>query len=412
MRITLLLIFALTTGLAAAEGRTYYADPAKGSLDHDGSAARPWPALAETAQAGKLTGLKAGDRLLLRSGKHGAAQLSGDNPGMVLIAAEKGQTPQLARLMLDQGSNWTFRGLTISPAFGEPYAGDMVQLGEGGPSKDVVLEDCFIYSTLDTSAWTTESWMKTNSGVLMGRHGTRITLRNNHILNTRFGLNICSFEALVEGNIISDFSADGIRATRDGSVVQYNVIKNCYVSASDGDENHDDGIQCFRFNKGTGMVKDLAVRGNVLINREDPQQRFPTSMQGIGFFDGPLVGFTIADNVVVSGAWHGIALYDAQDCAITGNTVLTQPGSEKMKSWIMLGTKSKVKAARGNTVTRNQAATFKLSDEGEVKAEKNITITNEGFDTALKTALVEMDKRFGSRHPVSCQARLGRTQYH
>lgn len=411
MRIALL-AFVLTAGLAAAEGRTYYADPAKGSLEHDGSAAKPWPALAETAQAGKLAALKAGDRLLLRSGKHGSVQIAGDNPGMVLIAAEKGQTPQLARLVLGQGSNWTFRGLTISPAFGEPYAGNMVQFGEGGPSKDLVLEDCFIYSTLDTSAWTTENWMKANSGVLMGRNGTRITLRNNHILNTRFGLNICSFEALVEGNIISDFSADGIRATRDGAVVQYNVIKNCYVSAGEGDANHDDGIQCFLFNKGTGTVKNVAVRGNVLVNREDPQQRFPASMQGIGFFDGPLIGFTIADNVVVSGAWHGIALYDAQDCTITGNTVLTQPGTEKTKSWIMLGTKPKVKAAKGNTVTGNQAATFKLKDDGEVKAEKNIAISNEGFDNALKAALTEIDKRFGAKHPVSGQARLGRTQYH
>lgn len=411
MRIALLAI-AVTVALAAAEGRTYYADPAKGALENDGSAARPWPALAETAQAGKLAALKAGDSVLLRSGRHGAVQISGDNPGMVLIAAEKGQTPQLARLLLGQGSNWTFRGLTISPAFGEPYGGNMVQLGEGGPSKDLVLEDCFIYSTLDTSAWTTENWMKANSGVLMGRHGTRITVRNNHILNTRFGLNICSFEALVEGNVISDFSADGIRATRDGAVVQYNVIKNCYVSSGDGDDNHDDGIQCFLFNKGTGTVRNVTVRGNVLVNREDPQQRFPASMQGIGFFDGPLIGFTIAGNVVVSAAWHGIALYDAQDCTISGNTVLTQPGTEKCKPWIMLGTKPKVKAAKGNTVTGNIAATFKLKDDPSVKAEKNEPVTNELFDTSLKTALAEIDKRFGAKHPVSGQVRLGRTQFH
>jgi len=412
MRITLLLAFSLTVGLAAADGRTYYADPAKGSLENDGSATKPWPALAETVQVGKLAALKAGDSLLLRSGKHGAVQISGDNAGMVLVAAEKGQTPQLARLVVQQGANWTFRGLSISPAFGEAYSGNMVSLGEGGPSHDLVLEDSFVHSTLDTAAWTAEQWMKANSGVNMGRHGTRITVRNNHILNTRFGLNISSFEALVEGNIISDFSADGIRATRDGAVVQYNVIKNCYVSSGDGDKNHDDGIQAFLFNKGTGTVRNIAVRGNVLVNREDPQQRFPASMQGIGFFDGPLIGFTIADNVVVSAAWHGIALYDAQACTITGNTVLTQPGTEKCKSWIMLGTKPKVKAAPGNTVSGNQAASFKLKDDGEVKAEKNVTVTDESFDTALKMALTEIDKRFGGKHPVSGQVRLARIQYH
>ena len=74
MRIALLLAFALSTALAAAEGRTYYADPAKGSLENDGSAAKPWPALAETAQAGKLSACKAGDSLLLRSGKHNVTE--------------------------------------------------------------------------------------------------------------------------------------------------------------------------------------------------------------------------------------------------------------------------------------------------------------------------------------------------
>jgi hypothetical protein len=37
-------------------------------------------------------------------------------------------------------------------------------------------------------------------------------------------------------------------------------------------------------------------------------------MQGIGFFDGPLVNFTVEDNVVCSETWHGVALYDAQGC--------------------------------------------------------------------------------------------------
>jgi hypothetical protein len=264
MRITLLLAFSLTAGLAAADGRTYYADPAKGSLENDGSATKPWPALAETVQTGKLAALKAGDSLLLRSGKHGAVQISGDNAGMVLVAAEKGQTPQLARLVVQQGANSTFRGLTISPAFGEAYSGNMVSLGEGGASHDLVLEDCFVYSTLDTTAWTAEQWMKTNSGVNLGRNGTKITVRNNHILNTRFGLNISSFEALVEGNIISDL---GQAASRH-AVVQ--TFKNCYVSS--GMATRTDDAPSLFFNK-AGHVRNIAVRGNVLVTA-DPQ-RFP-----------------------------------------------------------------------------------------------------------------------------------------
>lgn len=403
MRLAVAILVAVlaTRAAAAAEGRTFHADPAAGAVGNDGSAARPWPALAEAAQAGLLSTLRAGDTVLLRSGRHGAVTLSGDNPGMVTIAAAKGQTPQLARLVLTRGSQWTFRGLSISPTFGQPYDGNIVQLGEGGPSHDVVLEGCYIHTTTDTASWTTETWMKANSGILMGRHGTRITVRGNHVLNTRFGLNLCCAEGLVEGNIISDFSADGMRITRDGAVVQYNVVKNCYVSSGDGDKNHDDAIQCFLFNKGTGTVRNVTVRGNVLVNREDPGQRFPASMQGVGFFDGPLIGFTIAGNVVVSAAWHGIALYDAQGCTISGNSVQTQPGSGKVRAWIMLGSKPKVGGASGNTVTGNQAAAFKLVDDKTVSADRNVAVSDAAFGSAMQAALAEIAKRFGAKHAVS-----------
>src|SRR5690606_33111214 len=103
--------------------------------------------------------------------------------------------------------------------------------------------------------------------------------------------------SLCEGNLVSDFSADGIRITRDGITVQHNVIKNGCCSAADGDDNHDDAIQCFLFNKGTGTVRNAVVRGNVIVNRDGSDQKFPASIQGIGFFDGPLVNFVVEDNV-------------------------------------------------------------------------------------------------------------------
>lgn len=402
----------LCAALATAEGRTFYADPLKGDMANDGSQNRPWRSLAEVAAGGQLARLKPGDTLLLRSGRHGSVSFSGDNSGMVTIAAEKGQTPQLARLNLRQGSNWTIRGLTVSPAFGEPYAGTCVELGEGGPSHDLVLEDCYIYSTLDTSAWSIDDWIKANNGINMGRNGTRLTVRNNHILNTRFGINICAPDSLCEGNIISDFSGDGIRVTRDGDTVRYNVIKNVYASMDDGDMNHDDGIQCFLFNKGTGTVRKLTVRGNVLINREDPKQPHPSGMQGIGFFDGPLVDFAIEDNVILAGSWHGIALFDAQNCRITGNTVFSLPVDAKMKAWIMLGVKPNVGGSKGNTVSGNQAWDFKLKDDHTVQAERNTTVTPKSFSVACRAALAEINKRFGEKHPVSGQPRVRASNSH
>lgn len=88
------------------------------------------------------------------------------------------------------------------------------------------------------------------------------------MLNTRFGINLCAPECLCEGNVVANSSADEIRATRDGQTVQYNVIKNSFVGEQDGDGNHDDGIQVFLFNKGTGTLRNITLRGNLILARE------------------------------------------------------------------------------------------------------------------------------------------------
>ena len=62
-------------------------------------------------------------------------------------------------------------------------------------------------------------WMAAHSGILMGRNGTGLTVRTTHVYNVRFGISITSFDSTVEGNLVADFSGDGIRVTRDGDKV-------------------------------------------------------------------------------------------------------------------------------------------------------------------------------------------------
>ena len=267
----ILAMSAILPGLAMSEGRIYYADPNSGNMSNDGSSAKPWKGLAEVVKSGKLKTLKAGDTLLLRSGVHGAVVVDGANDGMITIAAEQDQQPKLSRLRINKGGKWMVRGLTISPSFGEPYEKYIVEIN----GHEITLEDCFIYSALDSSAWTKEQWMNANSGINTGPDGKNITLRNNFVLNTRFGIQFNTRDSLCEGNVVSDFSADGLRLTQDNQTCQYNVIKNCYVSIEDGDPNHDDLIQCFLYSKGIGLVRKNIIRGNVLINRENPAQPWP-----------------------------------------------------------------------------------------------------------------------------------------
>jgi parallel beta-helix repeat protein len=407
-----------------ARGATFYCDPAKGSPQGDGSAARPWRTIEEVLAA-KLIQLRAadgkasnpaapvrsGDTVLLRSGWHGVIRIAGGyNDQFITLAAEKAQTPQVGSVEIGGGRKWLVRGLTVSPSLApkplEKPPHNLVTLGERGKddSSELVVEDCFVYSVLDTKDWTAKDWVeKPASGIWLGRHGKQHVARNNYVLNTRFGINLCATECLCEGNVVANFSADGIRATRDGDVVQYNLVKNNFVGEKDGDDNHDDGIQGFLFNKGTGTVRDMVFRGNIIIARERDDLPFHNPLQGLGFFDGPLVNFLVEKNVVGVDAYHGISLYDAQGCTIQDNTVFTsRPG--KSRAWIMLGQKRN--QAAGNTVRNNLAHSFSFKADAQVKAENNAPVTEAAFKQKLAELAAEIDKKFGKEHAVAKRTRL------
>lgn len=410
--------------LMPARGATFYCDPAKGSPQGNGSAARPWRTIEEVLAA-KLIQLrgadgkpanpaapvKPGDTVLLRSGWHGTIRIAaGYNDQFITLAAEKGQTPQVGWVEIGGGRKWLVRGLTVSPSLApkalDKPPHDLVMLGERGKddSSELVVEDCFIYSVLDTKTWTGKDWVqKPASGIWLGRHGKGHVARNNYVLNTRFGINLCAPECLCEGNVVANFSADGIRATRDGDIVQYNVVKNNFVGEKDGDPNHDDGIQVFLFNVGTGTLRNMVFRGNIIIARERDDQPFPNPLQGLGFFDGPLVNFTVEKNVVCVDHWHGISLYDAQGCTVQDNTVFTRwPG--KLRPWIMLGQKKN--EAGGNTVRNNLAHSFNFKADPQVKAENNREVTEAAFKQKLADLAAQIDEKFGKQHPAAKRPRL------
>ena len=399
MKFLLFLSTCLFCQLLQAE--TYYSDPVAGTPQGKGSADSPWQGLAEAVKAGHLTKLKGGDTLLLRSGMHGDVAIGGDNSSVITITAQEGHTPQLSRLEIKQGSKWLLKKLTISSSFAAaPYKGYMVNLGERGASSDLTLEDCFVYGELDSSQWTIEQWMNATNGILVGRNGTNITLRNNYVLNTRFAVSVCSPDSLCEGNTIVNFSADGIRATRDNIVVQYNIIKNAFVSDADGDKNHDDLIQVFLFNKGKGTVKNITVRDNLLIGHDNATQAFANMPQGIGFFDGPLVDFVVEKNVVLTDHYHGISLYGAENCQILNNAVKSITPEGKLQPWIMLGIK-KDGVSTGNRVENNIACSFNLKADASVMEKENKVVTEEAFTKAMQTAQATIFEKFGETHPLT-----------
>ena len=402
----------------------FYCDPINGNMQSDGSAEHPWRTIEEVIEAGLIqlcdrqgkpanpnAPVRPGDTVLLRSGWHGVLSIStGYNQQPITIAAAPGQAPQVGWVEIGGGQNWIVRGLIVSPSLAPiPLARvphELVSLGERGgeDSADLVVEDCFVFSVLDTTNWTGKDWVeKPASGIWLGRHGKHHVARNNYVLNTRFGIQLCAPDCVAEGNVVANFSADGMRATRDGQVLQYNVIKNNFVGSRDGDDNHDDGIQVFLFNVGTGTVRDVTLRGNIIIARETDGLPLLNPLQGIGCFDGPLVHFLVEDNVVCVNHYHGISLYDAQYCTIQDNICFSR-WADRARPWIMLGQKKN--QAGGNTVRDNLAHSYNFKADAQVKAERNEEVTRATFHQKLSALRSLIDAKFGALHPTAKRPRL------
>ncbi|MDP6543504.1 MAG: right-handed parallel beta-helix repeat-containing protein [Phycisphaerae bacterium] len=404
---------------AARAGRTFHVDPKLGKMTNEGSSARPWSTLEEVVAAGKIRSkdangkvvnpagaVRPGDTILLRTGYHGDVSISGAyNDAVITVAAGKDQRPTLKRLRLCRARKWTFRGLTVTPSVGPKYEQTtLVSLGlrRKTPCSELVIENSFIYSVQDSSKWSKADWVsKACNGISLGREGKGLIARGNYLLNVRFGINLAAPGSTAEGNTIENFSGDGIRAMVDDLTVQYNTIMNCYKV----DKNHDDGIQCFLFNKGRGTVRRATVRGNIIINRQDPNQPHQGALQGIGFFDGPLIDFLVEKNVVLTAHWHGVSLYDAQNCKILNNAVYTRWTSEKPRPWIMLGQKQGL--TKNNTVKGNIAHRFNLPKSG-VDTADNHEVTEEAFYKRMKELTAFINKKYGPVHPVSNRPRIGK----
>lgn len=394
----LALPLTLAVGLAAAD---YFADPAV-TAGGSGSRADPWPALQRCIADGRLARLRPGDTLHLLGGAHGAAEIAGNDTEGITIAGIPGQDVRLSRLSLDGAVKWRLANLRISPAFGEPYVGWIVSLGDRGEGRESVIDGCEVFAVDDHAGLDVKRWMGLNSGILLGRNASGGRVRDCLIRNVRFALTMSAVAGVAEGNMIENYSADGIRMTRDDQIAEHNVIKGAFAGADDGDPNHDDGIQCFLHNRGTGTVRNLTVRGNLLQGHAPGSQPLAAINQGIGFFDGPLIGFRIEGNVVMVSHHHGIALFDAQGCTISDNVTYSTFGG-RLLPWVMLG--EKLGQAKGNTVTGNLAHSFNLDQPGTI-AERNLPVTEALYRKALADLSARLCERYGEYHRTSRRHRI------
>ena len=353
-----------------ARAEDFYVDPATGSMTNDGSAAAPWSTLEEVVASGAFgTQVGAGDIVHLRMGYHGAFDLgSGDYDPPLTITAEAGHAPQLARVEI--GANGiVLSSVSISPSHAPSYEPTTI-VDVGG--NDVVVEDCKVFSEDDVSAWGADEWInRASSGFQVS--GDDVVVRGNTVRNVRFGISVGGTRALIERNTIDGFSADGLRGLGDYGVFQYNVVKNVYVDG-DIDSNHDDGFQSWSVGPdgvGTAAVVGVVLRGNVIINYEDPAQPLRATLQGIGCFDGMFVDWVIENNVVITDHWHGITLLGARGSRIVNNTVIDVNDETPGPPWISIeahkdGTPPEDCVVRNNLATDFSNASTVVEDHNMV----------------------------------------------
>jgi parallel beta-helix repeat protein len=423
------------------EAREFYVDPVNGSPAGNGSADRPWRTIQAVFDAGLVesrrwaqlpytqrsrlvprnagAAVRAGDTIRLRSGFHGALAITGYyNSSPITLAAEDGHAPRLSSVRIRAGSHWVIRGLIVSAEFGEPYERrtlvDLDSHGWQGPVHDVTVEDCAIRSVADAAAWTAEDW---NQQACNGFQvdGARMTIRGNHLLNVDFGISVGADNSLITDNVIENFAGDGLRGLGDDCTFQYNTVKNCY----DVNRNHDDGFQSWSVGPngvGSGQVVGLVLRGNTIMNYEDPNQPHRGTLQGIGCFDGTFVDWVVENNVVVTDHYHGITLLGARNCLVINNTVLDLNDARPGPPWIRIGNHKKGTPPVDCVVRNNLATAF--TNALDVVEESNLRIRDAsalfvdptGFDLHLLPDAAAIDAGSSRHAPRLDRDRIPRPQ--
>ena len=377
--LSLALVFCAPATLVASNAfaAEFFVDPAA-AAGGDGSTQSPWQTLEQVVAAGEFgSTIKAGDTVWLRSGYHGAFAIkNGDYTPPITIAAAAGQQPTLSRVSFSATKGWVFAGASISPSYATtPEVGTLVTTDKS--SARITVKDCELFSVTDTSAWGVTEWIESASSGVSVR-GPEVTISNNDITNVRFGISVDGADALIDNNRIVNFSADGLRGLGDNGVFQYNLVKNVYVSGDDGDSNHDDGFQSWSVGDegvGTGVVKGVVLRGNVFINREDPDQKLSNSMQGIGCFDGMFDGWVVENNVVITDHWHGITFSGMTNSRIVNNTVIDLNDAKPGPPWIKVGP-HKDGTSSSNVIVRNNLATDYDLEDTAVTDDHNATLSS------------------------------------
>jgi len=322
----------------------------------------------------KKGSFKGGDILLVEDGYFDKLELNNLKfvPSLK-IRAKNQHKAQLSTISVKNSSGIIIDGFSVSPSYGKEYRKTKIIL-VGPNSSNITFSSMEIFSVRSPDAWKPEDWSKKASDGIRTL-GSDITVRDNQLFNIGNGITILSPKSSAINNHISEFAKDGLRILADDVVAKGNTIQNCLSI----DKNHDDAIQSWSYGKngkvGRGVIKNVQLTGNLIIQKNNPATNIPCRMQGIGLFDGMYENWNIENNIVVVDHWHGITVMGATSVRIVNNTVVDPNDNKPGPANIKIFNHKNGQKSSGNVVANNISAGYGKKDAGTLYT-KNITLTN------------------------------------
>ncbi|MFN6951877.1 MAG: choice-of-anchor Q domain-containing protein [Albidovulum sp.] len=364
------------TGTTSQTGTTALATPAGTS----GTAVPPgaviWKNFDSLMSSGKVTG---GDRIFLLSGYHGQLLVRDQQfASTVTIAPAAGAVAHADSIVVMNSRNVHIQGLKVWPRSSNAGNGALVRSYSN--TNSITFTDLDVrgiatagnYATWSITDW--NNYQRTGFQV----DGSNIIVARNRVTGIFNGIITLGKNALMEANIVDGFAGDAMRVLGDNSIVRGNKVQNCHqINAS-----HTDGLQSWSRGPdgtpGAGTIRNVTIEDNKILEYVGTRSAITCRLQGISMFDGVYENFTIRNNLVVSTAYHGIAMAGGLNSQIVNNTVIHATGQAGKYPWIRLSSTKTGIASRNVTIANNLVTSNKVTSNptNNIVETNNITVTN------------------------------------
>ena len=275
-------------------------------------------------------------------------------------------------------SYWLINGLSISrslipaknPDLLVKKAGITIATQTVQTCSYITIQNCSIYSQLDSSTWTATQWKNSNTPVSI--YGTNCSFLNNHLFNgCGFLVGYHANGTTVSKNLIENFAGDGFGNRGNKLTFTNNIVRNCHKVNG----NHNDLFQSWG-NDGAVITNNLFIAwlpGNTFLSGYANGTPGPVSdFQGIGCFDGTFTNQTISNNEIYVDHPIGIWILKGSDCTINNNFIRRCgkytyfPASRKPYALPSVSIQPSKSGApsKNNTITNNRAEAFYITQTG------------------------------------------------